>query len=198
MKRIIITACIAFFVTAFNASNLLAKSIPDYSLSPAETAQQPSSPSTNPAYQQYLNQNNLSNPGLPANAQTPTNTPSVATRFMNGFCDPNFNPAIAGNPQYASMATCLRQQRESICAQFQTLPEDAKRALDQTLDCNSKILNGENPDGQPSTIGTCSETDSTRLQLIKKYWKDQNTARALLFLPDDVVDSSSKCLRGGR
>ena len=133
-------------------------------------------------------------------ALAPANEPiTVSTHFMEGYCDQNFAPAIAKDSHYAVIASCLRQQREQVCSQFQQLPDDAKKVLDHTIDCNSKLLNGENPDEQTAADATtnCGETDGVRLQLMKKYWRDPNTTYALLFLPDEIMNNSSKCLRGG-
>jgi len=169
----------------------------DYSLSPGESVQQPnvshaqsntggvaplgsaSSTQFNP-YSSPLNRPNLVyNP----NPQTPANS------FMTGYCDPNFHPLVmTGN-----MQTCFQAAQQQVCQQFQQLPADVQTALDTATACVYNAANGD-----ASATENCSAYDTNRLQLLKKYWQDQNTSYAILFLPDEVLNGPAKCMRGGR
>lgn len=192
---------LAIIIVTLLATDSFAQRIPDNSLSPAETALQPNI-SNNSAYQQYLKQNNISDPRYPSDAPMPPdiNTPPASGSFMDNYCDPNFKPLIANDPHYANLADCIQQQKAEPCSQYQQLPADAKRVLDEAISCASDMQDDENPNGQQAANNTanCDDSDISRLQLIKKYWRDQNTVYALVFLPDEVTNASTQCLRGRR
>jgi len=190
MMRFILIAALLF------ASESFAQQIPDYSLTPSEMRQQQYNNSTAPINSDQIHS---ADPSFPSAPLPGGNTLTPAKRFMDGYCDRNFHPAIASDPRYANLGNCLEQQKQQVCNQFQQLPEDVKSALDETIACTESggdIL----PPGQEydQHNAACDNTDTARLQLLKKYWRDPNTAYALVFLPDDVLDSSGKCLRGGR
>ena len=192
-------ALLSFFCML--ATNALAKPMPDYSLSPSETARQPNISNNTQPLNSGTTPNgvgdfkNPSAPLLPGGGM-----PAPSSNFMDGYCDRNFTPAIANDPHYAAIANCLKQQKEQTCAQFQQLPADARQLLDQAISCTNRLLSGENPD-TPEAMNAptnCEQTDGARLQLLKKYWRDANTAYALVFMPDNVLASSSTCMRGGQ
>jgi len=182
---------------AFLAGTAYATQIPDYSLSPAETARQPDISHSNT--QPYGNQNNQ----MPGQYPTPLlpngATATASTNFMDGYCDRNFTPGIASDPRYANLAACVKQQKEQVCLQFQQLPSDVKQVMNEALVCiqsGGDILPPDQEYDQHNPA--CNNTDATRLQLLKKYWRDPNTAYALVFMPDDVLTGPTKCLRGGQ
>ena len=169
----------AMLMISFSAQ-AYAQRIPDYSL-PATAAAQPSN-STNNTPRQYQNQNNQSaqqHPynNYPAPLLTDNDQPT-SSRYMDRYCDRNFKPAIASDPRYANLGACLEQQKELVCSQFQQLPRDVQKVLDETISCTNRLLNGEDPDEQQTANipTTCGDGDSTRLQLLKKYWRDPNTS----------------------
>lgn len=136
-------------------------------------------------------------------AQQPVNNQG---HFMDGYCDPNFKPLLARNPKYAGMANCLEQQKQQACGLYAALPPDARGVMDATMDCMAQQQNGgleEAPDGTlqptaaPAIARDCSYNDSQRLNLLKRYWQDANTAYALVFIPDLAMDAGGSCM-GGR
>lgn len=212
MKRIVMS--IALCAIAFPA---LAEQIPDYSISQEEmvhntnNSTQPLNPNANPPINatsinpyrgapvtNIITNSPANNPyAPPPNSQ---DNPAASRRFMDGYCSNSFTPAIANDPRYAATADCIKRSKEQVCAQFQQLPPDAQNVLDQTIGCNNKLLNGDAQDPRSSggAMDGCTTTDGSRLQLLKKYWRDMNTAYALVFMPDDVLDGSTKCVRGGQ
>lgn len=197
-----------------------AKRLSDLSMTPGEMMEQ------------HLNVNQ---PGTPLGAQpVATGTPGAApwgtgnngippapggqgasgTNYMDGYCDPNFKPMVSKNTQYAAMASCLEQQKTQACQMYRALPDDARVAINNSINCvarvNAAAENGEPQDEEDSggwgfggwgntttnTPTSCVKADVKRLELLKNYWgKDQNTAYALVFLPDLVMDNSGTCLK---
>ena len=148
--------------------------------------------------------NSTSSPYPDPNSNYPSgpgnyNNPNAATsRYMDEYCNLNANTATSRNPRYASAAACIRQQKEQVCNQFNALPADVKAAIDEDVSCTDNLTNNAEPSNnqQMSDSQNCSDADSALLQLLKKYWSDQNTAYAIVFLPDQVFDSSTKCMKG--
>jgi hypothetical protein len=197
--------------------NALAQRIQNLSMSPQEMRTQNVQTQTAPQQQQHLPGNNLMPPGQtqngypvpigPAAALAGQPVGATAGSYMEGYCDPNFKPILANNAKYARMASCLEEQKQQACGMYQVLPADAKRSLDFTLNCLGAQQNGgemvEAADGtlQPAPVTgaarDCGAFDTQRLTLLKQYWQDANTAYALVFLPDLVMDSGGQCM-GGR
>lgn len=157
----------------------------DMSLSPAESMRQPdidhSNGSVSGNYQKFLGNTGGTDP-VQQRIQDQTGGIGASNRFMDTYCNPNFRPLAMQNN--GSMQNCLTTQRQDVCQQFQHLPADAQQTLDQTINCYNADDRGTD----------CSSFDSRRLQLIKRYWNDQNTARSLVFLPDDIINGSNKCM----
>jgi hypothetical protein len=174
--------------------------------------------------QEMLQQNmNINKPGVPLpgpnlspampqagngwsnNAAPITGAPGSmpSNSYMEGFCDPNFRPLISRNAQIASMAACMQQQRGEACRMYREVPEDVRRVLDETINCAAQAAEGnegsEDEDGNwsatPGQGSHCGASDTRRMDLVKKYWTDQNTVYALVFVPDLVMDNSGNCLR---
>lgn len=117
-------------------------------------------------------------------------------RFMDSYCDSNFKPLASDNPRLASMQSCIAEQKRTSCDTFRQLPPDAQRVLDEAIACVFSAANGDDTQ-MPVNSDACVSSDSSRLQLLKKYGQDQTVSRALIFMPDDVVGASGKCV-GGR
>lgn len=196
--------------------------IQDHSLSIEESLRQPNNPGTldrlpRDNYGQYFSRQNTTGSGSPYgtrgysgrgyggygarsigplgsggyNSQYNQNAyASYATgsnRFMDSWCDPNFKPlATRGN-----MAACLEGKRQQACEQFTQLPADAQAALDDAMHC---LYSGDD-EGYATTASSCAETDSRRMQLLRRYWQDEAIAGALLFMPEDTLNG---CSQGGR
>lgn len=132
----------------------------------------------------------------------PENMPS--NNYMTGYCDPNFKPMVSRNAQYATMAACLQQQREEACGLYKSAGADVRRAIDDSVNCAAQSMGGaeENEDGTLNfgavaspLAAACGDADTRRLGLIKKYWSEKDTAYALVFVPDLVMDNSANCLK---
>lgn len=133
---------------------------------------------------------------------TPDNAPSG--NYMTGYCDPNFKPMMARSAAYAGMAACLQKQRDEACQLYQAAANDVRRMIDESVNCMAAGMEGdtmgddEDSDFAPtrSAMPTgCGAVDSKRLSMVKRYWNDQNTAYALVFVPDLVMDNSGSCLK---
>lgn len=135
--------------------------------------------------------------------------PAMANNYMEGYCDPNFQPILSRNASYARIANCLAQLREQACSLYRTMPQDAKTVVDQSVNCLSQNAGSnaggliEAPDGtlQPAppsqSTDACLEADSARLQMLKRYWNEEQTAYAIVFVPDMAMDNSGRCINGG-
>ncbi len=212
MKKLMVASLMVMAMSA----NAQAQRIRDLSMTPNEMIQQ------------GVNQNHAGTP-LPGPNLTPDfgNTPQGAgtnngippsgapsNNYMEGYCDPNFKPMISRNARYASMASCLQQQRDEACRMYHAAPNDAQRAMDESINCTAQMNNmsgmdgaddgnGDDEDGwgnggaaqqRPRMPSSCGAADSRRLSMLKRYWSDQNTAYALVFVPDLVMDNSGTCL----
>ncbi|MDE3015731.1 MAG: hypothetical protein KGI29_02265 [Pseudomonadota bacterium] len=162
--------------------------IRDLSLPPDESLNQPDTPSYN-NLQPLTNPNGNAAPDIPIDRNNPQQ--QATAHFIDGYCDPNFKPLIANMPGLAGMQDCLEQQKQQSCSTFHSLPADAKRAVSDAVDCRYQATNGDT-----QTAPDCGASDALRLQLLKKYWGNGDTAQALVFLPGDVLGTSGKCTGG--
>lgn len=165
----------AFFLLALPAN---ATRIKDMSLSPEETMQQP---------------NNILNAPAPLGGQPASRDAPLAGgnlsgdpsgRFMDGYCDSSIQPIIQNAN---TMQACLQETRADACQRFHRLPREAQAALDRAIACG--YATGES--GAPPS--DCADSSSRQLQLLKKYWSDQETSYALVFLPDKVNNPAADC-----
>ncbi|MDX1975620.1 MAG: hypothetical protein SFT92_08120 [Rickettsiales bacterium] len=124
--------------------------------------------------------------GLPGAVGVATNLPvSVAGRFMDSYCSTDYAPVAVT----AAAKTCLLQQRKAACDLYTRLPKDAKQVLSYKIDCVYSEMDAGN-----SQTDACLDADRSRITMLKKYWKDQNTAYALVFLPDIALNASANCV----
>lgn len=200
MKYLIASLCIIFCV-----QEACAQQIPDQSLTPAQTAQQPNiihqhdylNPGTQSTYQNdpgntyprdnYGQQQPYPNDGYDQNDSDLADGTSQRREFMDIFCDPNIKPVAVS----ASMQSCIESTRQDACATFQRLPGDVQSVLDRQIGC---IHSSTDADGNLITNPSCGDDDHRRLVLLKKYWRDQDTSSALVFLPDKVLNGSAQCV----
>lgn len=178
----------------------------DFSMPESDSLNQPTSnKSQSGNYQQYMNQQGSGDRfnyqrGSNSNMQLP-NQPS--TQFMAGYCDPNFRPLLANRGNVANLNNCMENQKKQACDMFANLPRDAQRTMDSIIACQYNNANdgGMDENGyvqQGRGMQDCSEGDSIRMNLLRQYWNNQNTAYAIVFLPDMVADGASQCMGGGR
>lgn len=171
-----------------------AQRMPDYSMSVEESLKPQANPTPQPGYNTA--------PGYPNYQQMDDNPvqqrlrememPQVTGSFMTGYCDPNFRPVA---PVSAVVMVCLKEQREKSCAQFKSLPPDVQPVVDVAAGCAFALGNNDENLMDPDV---CADSDTRRMEILKKYWQDQATASALVFLPDSVAGGDSKCITGGR
>lgn len=187
----------------------------DMSLSPSDTMRQPTITHSSP--QDYFNQNRSDNfdhfpqgqsgsnygsgygsrvgSGLPGDGNNYDNS-MQSKRFMDNYCDPNFHAGV-GNSR---IQDCMAQGREKACDMFSRLPPDAQHIIDQSISCVYAISETGGDDALPTTAAadpSCAADEHRRMVLIKKYWTEQETAYAMVFLPDMVLNASTGCMRGG-
>ncbi len=121
--------------------------------------------------------------------QTGNEEPYGTGRFMAAYCDPNFNAGIAAGQ---GLQACLDNAKQKACEMYERQPRDVQSLLDHALSCafsaDDPVYGGEDT--------TCYEDDGRRLRMVKKYWSDEETVYALIFLPDMVQAASTDC-RGG-
>lgn len=109
---------------------------------------------------------------------------TATRRFMDGYCDASVRPAVSGAN---ALQTCMQEARADACARFQQLPPDAQEVIDRAVACGYAAgEDGAMPD-------ECADNSDRQLQLLRKYWGDQNTAQALVFLPDKVNNPAALC-----
>ena len=120
--------------------------------------------------------------------------------FLDTFCDANYKIGIVRT----SMTDCLAQQRETACQQYINLPADAREVMNTVVDC--EYAAGENTaNAQEDESGIqiaqprgCKDAPRARISLMKKYYDDQYTSHALLFLEDEALNGSAACISGRR
>ena len=128
---------------------------------------------------------------LPPIAGVVTGGPS--TNYMDGYCDPNFKPLMGRSASYAGIANCLAQQKTDACRLYQSVPQDVKQALDDSINCMAQMSDTAG-NATTASVSNCGVTDTRRLALVKRYWNDANLAYALVFVPDLVMDNAGDCL----
>ncbi len=206
MKYVSTLALITCLIS-FDAS---AQRMHDFSMDEQESLQQGttrSNPSGN--YQQFqnqqpANQNNPSfNPGLSGSSNYNTQLPGQpASRFMAGYCDPNFKPMLSNAGRIASMNACIETQKKQACDMFAQLPSDAQQVMDSSIGCvYNQANNGQMDENgfivQNGGAQDCSAGDSQRINLLQRYWQQQNVAYAIVFLPDMVLNAPNRCMGNG-
>lgn len=225
MKINITLFVLSLLVTTTAITDAHARRMKDYSLSEKESLRLPSR-NTNQSgnYDQFWNNNNTNNSdginngggvnqqnnnrgfnfGTPPLNGTNYNTqlPSQAsTQFMVGYCDDNFQPLLANSGRIAQLNACISEQKKQACNMFLGMPIDAQRAVDSVISCDYTRANEGQLDEngyvqQMPSAGDCTNGDSLRMNLLKQYWRDQNTAYAIVFLPDMVLNGAARCMGG--
>lgn len=154
--------------------------IRDLSLSPEESLRQP---------------NMVHNPAPLGGGQTApsaaANTGAASSitaghRFMDGYCDASIRPESAN-----ALQECLQQARADACDRFRRLPVEAQGAADLAISCANALGDPRMTEIVPPEA--CRDNDRQVLLLLKKYWGDQDTSHALLFLPDMVNNPAAGC-----
>jgi hypothetical protein len=194
-------------------SDALAQKMRDFSMSPEESQRVPSSTggtnnSVGGNYDQYMqNQQQGGNStdylNYAGKSRGGSGIPGQpASSFMQGYCDPSFKPMInSGN--IANLQACMETRKQQTCEQFAALPNDVKRSLDFAIECAYTAANGGEMDEngyivqQAPVNPACAGTDSERMALLKKYWRDQNVSYSIVFIVDQVINATAGCV-GGR
>ncbi len=209
-------AAIALFSFASSAH---AQQIRDMSLSPSETAVQPNTAKTatqgfsnQPGYagsgQNFQNDvsrriSDMNRNGAHGSPMPPPRVGDInqgqqpAKSFMEGYCDPNFTPMLANNRRYYGQEQCLQQIRDDSCYRFKLLAAEVKVVLDSAISClfdNSNGYVAPTNENASTEVMACAESYVHRIELLKKYMGDAGTAYALVYLPDNVLDTSGACV----
>jgi hypothetical protein len=211
MRNLLTMALLASLTLTNDA---LAQKMRDFSMSPEESQRVPSTSNTNSNnpvggnYDQYMQQQQQGgNSGDYSNYQRASRGGSgipgqPASNFMQGYCDPNFKPIVnAGN--IANLQACIETRKQQTCEQFAALPNDVKNSLDFAIECAYTAANGGEMDengyiAQQAPVNpACAGTDSERMALLKKHWRDQNVSYSIVFMVDQVINATAGCV-GGR
>lgn len=115
--------------------------------------------------------------GLP-----PPNRGRNQQNFINVFCSSGYAPKINLTD---TQQACMENQRKQACERFGRININIKRILSKAIDCESNT-NGYIKSG-------CDGLDTSRLDLLKQYWQDEDIAYTILFLPDMVLNSPVNC-----
>lgn len=221
MKPTLFIITASLLATLSITDNAHARRMKDYSLSEEESLRLPSR-NTNQSgnYQEFWNRNNNNTTNNNGYNQQPSNrgfnfgnSPingsnyntqlpnQPSTQFMVGYCDQDFQPLLANSGRIAQLNACINQQKKQACDMFLNMPLDAQRIIDSVISCDYSMANqgqldqNGNPQQLPSGLD-CSNGDSLRMSLLKQYWRDQNTAYAVVFLPDMVLNGAARCMGG--
>lgn len=196
-SKALLLASLCLLPTAASAQRMR-----DMSLSVEDTMKQPAVSHAKPGYggvggvgpggsnDPYVGNNPAYN-----NQNDPYSSGARGNTFMAGYCDPNFHPVV-NNRNLAALQSCMESQKQQSCADFERLPVDAQRAIDNVVGCLYVASDTGYDEQQPAATNDpgCTAGDSQRLQLVRKYWKDETTAHALVFMPEDILDASTNCM----
>lgn len=186
------SVCYALIACCLPLAALAQERIPDLSL-PIEQSQENHDEPTIEAPQP------VETTELPPVAPPPDSTaeqeeappPMPTERFMDRFCSPDFEPVKTAKPVLAQLQECAQAQRIRACATFNRLPGEVQSALDGIIGCAYASANRE--EGAPAPV--CDGNEQQRLRLAKKYWRDQEVVQALLFLPENVLETGHGCAK---
>jgi hypothetical protein len=189
----------AFVFALLLTSGAYAQRIPDLSLSPEETARQP----TNVPVKTFKNDitrrsEAFTPPGKPAAPETIADRQDhLSDSFMERYCEPNFISMLANNRKYYGQEECLKLVRDDACARFKALPKEVAKVLDEAIDCLFANSNGFAVDKYQHIVNEsaqCADSYVQRINMLKIYYTDYYTNYALLFMPDDVLDTPGRCV----
>lgn len=196
-----LTACLL-------ATDAYAQRMRDYSMSPEESMQQGTKRSGNSSgnFQEFWDrgtqQQNPSGYNNRYNRSSGNYDPQLpgqpSSQFMAGYCDPNFKPMLSNTGRIASLNACLDEQKAQACDMFAGLPPEVQKEMDGIIGCQYMAANDgqmdENGYVQPGQPRDCSYGDTVSMQMLRAYWQDQRVAYAIVFLPDMVLNGSSRCM----
>ena len=196
MKRLIVstTLCISALLCSFDAS---AQRMQDLSL-PVD--QSTSNTGGNKPFQNDITRRTQQfdkTKQAPTTPITSDNTALPSKSFMEGYCDPSFVSMLANNRKYFGQEQCLGQVRDDACARFKALPREVKDVLDEAVGCMFANSNGYAIDkNQPVDNQSieCGASYARRIEMLKKYYTDYYANYALLFMPDDILDTPGRCV----
>jgi len=135
----------------------------------------------------------------PANTPTPPagDEDKPVKTFMEGYCDPAFVPILSNNRKYFGQEGCLKSVRDNVCGRFKVLPKEVQTVLDDAIGCLFTNGNGYAVDKYQKVANdsvACGRGYMLRMDQLKKYTFDYFISNALLFMPDDVLDTQGRCV----
>lgn len=140
------------------------------------------------------NQNSFAQPqqqtprGSYNNYAGPNNSIYGRTDFMTSYCDPNFAMGTLNRNAQA----CLEARKREHCAAYEQQKREVQQVVSSAVDCRynaSERVRDTNQD-------ECAYTDTQRIQLLKRYAEDVQAIRALIFLPEDILEAGNSCVTG--
>ncbi len=191
MRKIV--ACLLCLI----ATDASAQYMRDQSLSVEDTMREPDiSYSSNPTSTWQNQSGQMGEPGL-ADQPLPgeyrdDDYAREGARFMDSYCDPNFRPLV---PVRVGMASCFESIKQKACDGFARLPAEVQGPMNRLVECQYNVA--EEP-SEYADETRCARLEHEQMRLLKHYWRDQNTAYTILFLPDLVINAGSFCTGGGR
>jgi hypothetical protein len=186
-------------IALFHTSGVYAQRIPDLSLPPEETAKQPANIPAKTFKNDITRRSEaFTTPSKPAAPVTTTDGQDhPSDSFMERYCEPNFISMLANNRKYYGQEECLKLVRDDACARFKALPKDVAKVLDEAIGCLFANSNGFAVDKHQRIVNEsteCADSYVQRINMLKIYYTDYYTNYALLFMPDDVLDTPGRCV----
>ncbi|MEZ5691454.1 MAG: hypothetical protein R3D71_07310 [Rickettsiales bacterium] len=103
---------------------------------------------------------------------------SYMKNYMDFFCNLVVRKAEDAN-------FCNNDQKKQVCKRFVDSPYEIKSVLNESVGCHMNRIRSINSD--------CRDIDTTRLDLMKRYWQDREALYTILFLPDMAINAAIKC-----
>lgn len=103
---------------------------------------------------------------------------------------PNSNPfswrSVGGGYMAQFCAgSCGGDAKQQACTRFKAAAVNVQELLDRVVTCEVK---------SGSTVEyDCDSLDSSRIDLLKQYWQDEDMSYTILFLPDMVLNAAANC-----
>lgn len=190
-----IGAFIGYILLSAAPYEAFAERIIDRSLTPAQTRELSKQLPTISRPTNAVNSINqtlpdFANPSSVAAPQTHDNTVQ-SYPFMETYCANDARPIISGKGKFAAIQRCARQERITNCRDFFQLPEQTKLIMDNAIACAFDTVNQSA--ATPTLAAECSQYELERFEFIKRFAAKNAIMQALLFLPEQVAQTSTNC-----
>lgn len=182
-------------ILILSASTAEAQRIRDQSLTPQETMHQPDiiNSGTQPLGGNWSNNFGVNNEGTGHSQGMPYNSqgyiPQQSRYFIDSYCDQNAQPLVRSQ-RLSNMTGCMEDMKNKACDAFRRLPPEARSSVDGATECMFSM-----EDIPYAETKSCGQFERDQLALVKKYWNNPETAYAIAFIPDMVVNPMIFCER---